>query len=117
MAREKKGPCDAESTTRGADECLSRESKLTDSNYAAYTGAIRAIFALKAQIGPANVSGPTGTPLNSEEQQYRDIIPQTAHDQVKGGTLAPVFDGECTQPIVRSHMREFNQIYSGAFRL
>lgn len=130
MAREKNDPCDAESTTRGAEECLDRESKLTDANYKAFTGAIRAILALKApQIGPANVSGPTGSPLTSEElvkefdrlesawQQYRDLVPGTAYDQYKGGTLAPVFDGESSQMIVRSHMRELNKLYGGAIRL
>lgn len=130
MAREKNDPCDAESTTRGAEECLGRESKLTESNYTAFTGAIRAILALKApQIGPANVSGPTGTPLTTEElvkefdklesawQQYRSFVPGTAYDQFKGGTEAPVFDGECSQQIVRSHMRELNKIYGGPIRM
>ena len=130
MAREKNDPCNAESTTRGAEECLDRESKLTEANYAAFTGAIRAILALKSpQIGPANVSGPTGSPLSSEElvgefdrlesawQQYRGLVPRTAYDQYRGGTLAPVFDGESSQMIVRSHMHELNQIYGGAIRL
>ena len=35
----------------------------------------------------------------------------------KGGTLAPVFDGECSRQVIRSHMRELNQIYGGAIRL
>jgi hypothetical protein len=130
MAREKDDPCDAENTTRGAEECISRESKLTESNYSAFTGAIRNLLALKApQIGPGPISGPTGMPLNSDErvkefdglqaawQQYRDLVPKTAYDQFKGGTLAPVFDGECTQKIVRSHMRELNQIYGGPIHL
>jgi hypothetical protein len=130
MGREKNDPCNAEASTLGAEECLSRESKLTDADYTAFTKAIRAILALKApQIGPANVPGPTGTPLTSEEfvkefdklesawQQYRDLVPGTAYDQYKGGTLAPVFDGECSQQVVRSHMRELNQIYGGAIRL
>ena len=130
MAREKNDPCDGESTTRGAEECLSRESKLTDSNYTAFTGAIRAILALKApQIGPENSPGPTGTPLSSEElvkefdtlqaawQQYHDLVPRTAYDQFRGGTEAPVFDGECSQQIVRSHMRELNKIYGGPIRM
>jgi len=126
MAREKNGPCDAESTTRGAEECLSRESKLTDSNFAAYTGAIRAILALTAR---RMFPGPRAHRLTEEElvkefdilkaawQQYRDIIPKTPYDQFKGGTLAPVFDGECTQQIVPSHMLELNQIYGGAIPL
>lgn len=130
MGREKNDPCNAQASTVGAEECLSRESKLTDSNYTAFTSSIRAILALKApQIGPAPVSGPTGTPLTSEElvkefdklesawQQYRDLVPGTAYDQYKGGTLAPVFDGECGQQVVRSHMRELNQIYGGAIRM
>ena len=130
MAREKNDPCDTEKTTRGSEECLSRESKLTDANYTAFTNAIRAILALKGpQIGSSSISGPTGLPLTSEEfvkefdrlqaawQQYRDIVPKTAYDQFKGGTLASVFGGECTQQIVRSHMRELNQIYGGPIRL
>jgi len=130
MAREKNDPCNAESTTRGSEECLGRESKLTDANYAAFTGAIRDILALTApQIGSGPISGPTGMPVSSEEQvkefdalqaawqRYRDLVPKTAYDQFKGGTLAPVFDGECTQQIVRSHMRELNQIYGGPIRM
>ena len=89
MAREKNGPCDAEGTTRGAEECLSRESKLTDSNYAAYTGAIRAILALTAR---RMFPGPPAHRSTEEELvkefdilkaawlQYRDIIPKTAYD-------------------------------------
>jgi len=130
MAREKNDPCGTESTTLGAEECLSRESKITDADYAAFTAAIRAILALKApQIGSGPTSGPTGTPLTSEDlvkefdalqsawQEYRDIVPKTAYDQFKGGTLAPVFDGQCSQQIVRSHMRELNLIYGGPIRL
>lgn len=130
MAREKNDPCDVESTTRGAEQCLDRESKLTDANYTAFTGAIRSILALKTpEIGPGSISGPTGTPLSSDElvkefdklqsawQQYRDLVPGTAYNQFKGGTLAPVFDGECSQQIVRSHMRELNKIYGGPIRL
>jgi hypothetical protein len=130
MGRAKNDPCNAEASTLGGEDCLSRESKVTGANYAAFTSAIRGILALKApQIGPANVPGPTGSPLTSEElvkefdklesawQQYRDLVPGTAYDQYKGGTLAPVFDGECSQQVVRSHMRELNQIYGGAIRL
>jgi hypothetical protein len=129
-AREKNDPCDAESTTRGAEECLSRESQLTESNYEAFIGAIRDLLALKApQIGPGSTSGPTGMPVSSDEQvkefdtlqsawqQYRDLVPKTAYDQFKGGTLAPVFDGECSQMIVRSHMRDLNKIYGGPIHL
>jgi hypothetical protein len=134
MAREKNDPCNAESTTRGSEECLGRESKLTDANYAAFTTAIRDILALKAPqfgSGPATgpPTGPTGTPLTSDElvkefdalqsawQQYYGLISKTAYDQYKGGTLAPVFDGECSQMIVRSHMRELYMMYEGPIKL
>lgn len=130
MEREKNDQCKAESTTRGSEECLSREMNLTAVNYTAFTGAIRSILALKApQIGDNPGSGPTGVPLTSDEsvkefdsmqsawQQYRGIVSRAAYDQYKGGTLAPVFDGECTQMIVRSHMRELYMIYGGAIRL
>jgi hypothetical protein len=134
MAREKNDPCIAESTTRGSEECLGRESKLTDANYTEFTDAIREILTLKGPqfgsgptTGPA--TGPTGTPLTSDElvkgfdtlesawQEYRGLVPKTAYDQYKGGTLAPVFGGECSQMIVRSHMRELYMIYESPIRM
>ncbi len=110
-------PCDAESTTRVAEECLERESKLTDANYAAFTTAIRDILALKApQIGTGTWPlGPTGMPLTSEESVDEfdtstvGLAAHIAHSYLKPlrpiqgtATLAPVFDGECSQMIVRS---------------
>ena len=51
--------------------------------------------------------------MQSAWQKYREFLPGTAYNQYKGDTLAPVFG----QHVVRSHMRELNQIYGGAIRL
>lgn len=130
MAREKNDPCNAESTTRGSEACLDDEGKRTGANYSAFTSAIRSLLALEPpHIGPAPGPGPTGTPLSPDDeakefdnlqsawQQYRRGVPGTCYDQFKGGTLAPVFSGECGQMIIRSHMRELYTIYGGAIRL
>jgi hypothetical protein len=130
MAREKNDPCNAESSTRGSEECLTREMNLTAGNYTAFTSAIRQLLAEKPpQIGPSPGPGPTGTPPSSDEQvkefddlqaswqRYRNAVPTVGYNQYKGGTLAPVFSGECGQMIIRSHMRELYMIYGGPVRL
>jgi hypothetical protein len=124
MARDKTGDCPGEYTTRGSDICLEKASKVTDANYATFTGAIREILALVDPDSPE--SGPTGMPpmadesvqefdaLQSTWEQYRKIATDAAYDEYKGGTYAPVFDEEVDQKLIRAHMRELDYIYDGA---
>ena len=104
--------------------CLEKASKVTDANYATFTGAIREILALVDPDSPE--SGPTGMPpmadesvqefdaLQSTWEQYRKIATDAAYDEYKGGTYAPVFDEEVDQKLIRAHMRELDYIYDGA---
>jgi hypothetical protein len=94
--------CPDANTTRAEEECLSSDIQKTQSNYLAFTGAIRAMLALPYPAMPAEapVSGPTGTPLTSgervaefdrleaEAKAYREDAAKAAYDQYKSGTLS-----------------------------
>jgi hypothetical protein len=125
-ARAKAGDCKNVNNTRDSEICLQKESEITEKNYSAFTGAIRALLSLAPpESGQPLVSGPTGTPpdaaaltldfdnLQTAWDQYRKIAAKTAYDQYKGGTAAPVFSVEADQKLLRSHLRELNFVYDG----
>jgi uncharacterized protein YecT (DUF1311 family) len=125
-AREKAGDCKNASTTRDIETCLEKETAITETNYAAFTGAIRELLSLSYPefSGPA-ASDTTKAPPNAEDlvkefdalqtawQQYRKIGTDATYNQFKGGRLAPVLSATMSQELVRSHMRELSSIYDG----
>jgi len=125
-AREKAGDCKNASTTRDIETCLEKDTEITETNYAAFTGAIRELLSLSyPEISGPAASVPTGAPPNAEDlvkefdalqtawQQYRKIGTNAAYNQYKGGRLAPVLSATISQELVRSHMRELSSIYDG----
>ena len=130
MAREKTGDCKDTRSTLDTEICLEKESKISESNYRAFTGAIRQLLSLTyLQLNPSYAPGPTGQPLNADErlrefdtlqsawENYRKIAVDSAYNQFKGGTHAPVFAAVTDQLLVRTHMRELDSIYISALRL
>ena len=125
MAREKAGDCPNASSTREELECLSTEMAKTQSNYETFAGAIRGMLAMSVPMMPGQkpASGPTGMErtatelveefdqLEAEAKKYRTEAGTVAFNQYKGGTLAPVFEGQATQRLVRLHMQEIAFIY------
>ena len=124
-ARETAGDCPNVSTTRGSEECLAAESSKTQANYATFTAAVRAMLVLQYRSVPGGKpdSGPTGTPLTSDElsaefdrleaesKRYRQDASKAAYDQFKGGTFAPVFALAAEQKLLRLHLHELAFIY------
>jgi uncharacterized protein YecT (DUF1311 family) len=125
-AREKTGDCKNASTTRDIETCLGKETEITETNYSAFTGAIRELLSLSyPEFSEPAASVPTEAPANTEDlvkefdalqtawQQYRKIGTSAAYNQYKGGTFAPVASATMNQKLVRSHMRELSSIYDG----
>ncbi len=124
-ARESTGDCPDANTTRAQEQCLTAEHTKTEANYAVFVQAIRSMLALAYPTPPGQkpISGPSGTPLTSDEllaefdrleaesKQYREHATKAAYDQYKGGTLAPVFSMEATQKLLRLHMHEIAFLY------
>jgi hypothetical protein len=129
QAREQAGQCAGVSSTREQEECLQSGMEKTEANVSAFSGAIRSLLALRSPTvsGPQQAaSGPTGKPLSSSElvlafdrneaesQKFRQDEAKAAFDQYKGGTLAPVFQSETEQRLLRLHMQELALIYDWA---
>jgi uncharacterized protein YecT (DUF1311 family) len=125
-ARQKAGDCKNASSTRDIETCLEKETEITETNYSAFTGAIRELLSLSyAEFSGPAASVPTEGPPNAEDlakefdalqtawQQYRKIGTDAAYNQYKGGTMAPVASAMTSQKLVRSHMRELSSIYEG----
>jgi uncharacterized protein YecT (DUF1311 family) len=125
-AREKAGDCKNVGTTRDVETCLGKETEITETNYSAFTGAIRELLSLSYPefSGPA-ASIPTEAPPTAEDlvkefdalqtawQQYRKLGTNAEYNQYKDGRLAPVLSATMSQELVRSHMRELRSIYDG----
>jgi uncharacterized protein YecT (DUF1311 family) len=125
-AREKAGACKNAGTTRDIETCQEKETELSETNYSAFSGAIRELLSLSyPEFSGPDTSVPTEAPPNAEDlvkefdalqtawQQYRKIGTNAAYNQYKGGTLAPVLSAAMSQQLVRSHMRELGSIYDG----
>ena len=125
-AREKAGDCKNASTTRDIETCLGKETEITETNYSAFTGAIRELLSLSyPEFSRPDESEPTEAPPNAEDlvkefdalqtawQQYRKIGINATYNQYKGGRLASVLSATMSQELVRSHMRELSSIYDG----
>ncbi|MBV9404785.1 MAG: hypothetical protein JO211_05540 [Acidobacteriaceae bacterium] len=124
-ARENASDCPDADTTRAQEECLASEIRKTQSNYAMFAEAIRTMLGLAYPTMPGEqpVSGPTGEPLTSDERvkefdrleaeskAYRDDASKAAYNQYRGGTLAPVFEAEAEQKLLRLHLEEMAFIY------
>jgi hypothetical protein len=122
--RARAGNCKNAGNTRDIEECLEKESEITEKNYAVFAGAVRELLALASPESAQPTSpGPTGTPPSAEErtrefdslqgawEQYEKIGTAAAYGQYKGGSHAPVFSMEAKQNLVRLHMRELSFIY------
>src|SRR5579862_6224054 len=57
-AREKVGDCKNASTTLDIETCLGKETEITETNYSAFTGAIRELLSLSYP----EISGPAASP-------------------------------------------------------
>jgi uncharacterized protein YecT (DUF1311 family) len=124
--REKAGDCKSASTTLDIETCLGKETEITETNYSAFSGAIRELLSLSYPEFPQPAASvPTEAAPNAEDlvkefdalqnawQQYRKIGTSAAYNQFKGGTLAPVSSAMISQELVRSHMRELSSVYDG----
>ena len=124
MARDKAGDCQQADTTLAINECLGKEIETTAANYKAYAGALRSLLGIMGSDEQDRMSGPTGMPLTSKElvnefdaaeaarQKYRGAQVTAAFDQFKGGTGAGPAAGSCELMLVRSHLREIENVYS-----
>ncbi len=126
MAREKAGDCKNVSNTRDIEICLGKETEITETNYSAFTGAIRELLSLSyPEFSRPDASVPTEAPPNAGDlvkefdalqtawQQYRKIGINATYTQYKGGRLATALSATMSQDLVRSHMRELSSIYDG----
>jgi uncharacterized protein YecT (DUF1311 family) len=125
-ARGKTGDCKNAGTTLDVEACLAKEMEITETNYSAFTGAIRKLLSVtypefSQQASSARTRMPTDAEdlvkefdaLQSAWEQYRKIGTTAAYNQYKGGSIAPVSSAMTDQELVRSHMRELNSIYDG----
>jgi uncharacterized protein YecT (DUF1311 family) len=125
-ARQKAGDCKNASTSRDSETCLENSTEMTETNYSAFTGAVRELLSLRyPEFSGTAASVPTEESPNAEDlvkefdalqtawQQYRKIGTDATYNQYKEGRLAPVLSATMSQELVRSHMRELSSIYDG----
>lgn len=130
MAREKAGDCPAAKTTIEFNVCYNEAIKITDQNLKIYEEAIRGILELKFPSVPGELTyGPSGPILTPEQEAaefdhseqlwhaYLEAATTSARHQFGGGTGAPGFEMETHLRLVRSHMRELDNMYGNALRL
>jgi hypothetical protein len=130
MTREKggeqAGECKGANSQSDWNICLGNDARITETNYAAFTAALRAMLAQKVPVGPGedpNFVGLTGKPLSSEElvklfdtlqalwRKYFDLAETTGYDQFRGGSGAPSFGLQCRRDVMRSHLHELHLLY------
>ena len=128
MAREKAGDCTAAQTTYDFNMCYSKQNAITEENYKAYTGAVRALLGLEHPLAPGEKEGPlppgpAGPQLTPEEDvaefdeteslwaAYKEAECTVAFHQFGGGTGGPSAGMECRLRLTRSHMRDLDSVY------
>ncbi len=123
MDREKADSCREAVSTRDIVECLGKENEAATVNYKAYFDSLHSLLALTLGDSENRTPGPTGLPLTSKElvdeldgteaawQKYRQAQCMAAFDLYKGGTAAAPQASSCGLMLVRSHMRELENIY------
>jgi uncharacterized protein YecT (DUF1311 family) len=128
MAREKAGDCPAAQTTYDFNMCYSMQNSITEENYKAYTGALRALLGLEHPLAPEDKEGPlpprpAGPQLTPKEDvaefdkteslwaAYKEAECTVAFHQFGGGTGGPSAGTECRLRLTRSHMRDLDSVY------
>lgn len=128
MAREKAGDCPAAHTTYDFNMCYSSQNTITEENYKAYTGTVRALLGLKNPLAPGVKEGPlppgpAGPELTPEEDvtefdkteslwsAYKEAECTVAFHQFGGGTGGPSAGMECKLRLTRNHMRDLDSVY------
>jgi hypothetical protein len=97
-SRDKARDCPDANSTRAREICLQSKLEKTQANYAAFSGAIRALLALPAPATPG-------------QQPYSGPAANGAFNQDKGSSLAPVVEGQAELRLLRLHMEELGFIY------
>lgn len=129
-ANRKGGNCQGVTTTRGEQECLSKESETTEQNYKSFSVALRALLAPShADEDQEPATGPEGQALTPAQQTaefdkvekvwqpYRDALCTAAFHQGGGGTIAPALEMKCRQEALRDHMRDLDRTYGLALSI
>ncbi len=131
MARQKAGDCPDAGNTYQFNICYAKEVAIADRNLKTYEGAIRDLLGLKYPnlTGQPPRPGPAGPVLTPEEfvaefdrveqlwHSYLWAATTAAFHQFGGGTGGPSFEMESHLRLVRSHMRQLNDIYGMLLRL
>jgi uncharacterized protein YecT (DUF1311 family) len=125
-AREKAPECPNAATTYDINMCLSREGDITDTNYKAFTSALRAMLALPAPTFPGEITpaiGPSGreaTPATNTAafdaaeaawQTYATAECNAVDTFWRGGTIVNAMVGECNLRLARARLHELNDAY------
>ena len=126
--REKAPECPNANTTYDTNMCLSHEGDLTDANFKAFAGDIRAILAAPAPRFPGQPEipdiGPTGPSATSATntaafdkaeaswQAYAAAECSAVDTFWRGGTIVNSMVGECNLRMSRARMHELAAAYS-----
>jgi uncharacterized protein YecT (DUF1311 family) len=126
MARDKAGDCPNAGTTLAINTCLADEVKTSTANYKSYSDALRAMLAQLKDPTPEE-DGPTGKPLTTREKlanfdqseaawaRYRDAMCTASVGLYRGGSIVGAISGTCQLMMLRSHLRELNNVYGDYF--
>jgi uncharacterized protein YecT (DUF1311 family) len=129
MKREKAPICPNAATSDDRSECIAREDDFTETNYKAFTAALRALLALSDPQIPGETSpdvGPGGTVATpAEEAAAFDTAESAWHAYAKaecsavvtfwsGGTIVFTIGVECDIRMTRARLHELNIAYGDA---
>ena len=126
MARDKTGDCPNAGTTLAINTCLADEVKTSTTNYKSYADALRGMLD-QLKDPPPGEDGPTGKPLTTKDKlanfdqteaawaRYRDAMCTASVGLYRGGSIVGAISGTCQLMMLRSHLRELNNVYGEYF--